>query len=374
MALNIQTFSQLVQTQAAAIQSAASQAIDFATGSIMRALVQANAAICLWLESLIVQVLALTRAATSSGSDLDSWMADFGLTRLAAAYASGTVTFSRYTSTASGFVPVGAQVQTSDKSQTFTVTADPTNSAYSATLNGYTLSAGVSSLGILCQASTAGVSGNAAAGTITVIYGALAGIDYVSNAGSFSGGVNAEADSAFRARFVSYLQTLSKATPAAIQAAIASLQAGAYCSIVEGYNYAGTATPSFFYAVADDGSGDPPGSFISAAQSAVNLVRAAGVSFAVYAPVVVTASVNMTVTTDPSYVHSVVTNSVIAALTSYINSLQLGQTLAFTRLAQIAYDTSPGVLNVSGVTLNGGTSDLTTTPVKCIKALTITVA
>ena len=213
MALNIQTFSQLVQTQAAAIQAAASQAIDFATGSIMRALVQSNAAICLWLESLIVQVLALTRAATSSGSDLDSWMADFGLTRLSAVAATGTVTFSRYTATATGFVPVGAQVQTTDKSQTFTVIADATNSAYSASLNGYTLAAGVSSLGILCQAATAGTGGNAAPLTITVIYGALTGIDYISNAAAFTGGISAESDGAFRARFVTYLQTLTKATP-----------------------------------------------------------------------------------------------------------------------------------------------------------------
>ena len=152
---------------------------------------------------------------------------------------------------------------------------------------------------------------------------------------------------------------------------MSGIQSGAYCVIVEGYNYAGAATSNFFYVVADDGSGAPSSSFIAAAQSAVNLVRAAGMSFAVYSPVVVTAAVSMTITTGSNYTHSTVANQVVAALTSYINSLQLGQTLPYSRLAQIAYDTSPGVTNVTGVTLNSGTSDLAATSAQVIKAGTI---
>ena len=155
---------------------------------------------------------------------------------------------------------------------------------------------------------------------------------------------------------------------------MASLQAGAYCTVVENYTYAGSATSNFFYVVADDGSGLPPSSFIGAAQNAVNLVRAAGMSFAVYSPVVVNASVNMTITTGSSYSHSTIANAVVAALTSYINSQQLGQALPYSRLAQIAYDTSSGVTNVTGVTLNSGTSDLTPTSAQVLKALTITVS
>ena len=84
--LETKDFDTLVEEQAAIVQGSSSRALlDFSIGSILRAIVEAYAAVAMWLQGLILSVLSLTRAATSSGSDLDSWMADFGLTRLAAA-------------------------------------------------------------------------------------------------------------------------------------------------------------------------------------------------------------------------------------------------------------------------------------------------
>ena len=119
MQLQLQTFTALVQNMAASVQSAASQLLDLTVGSTLRAVLEANASIALWMQWLILQVLQTTRAATSSGADLDSWMADLSLIRLPAATASGHVTFSRFTATASAFVPVGALVRTADGAQTF---------------------------------------------------------------------------------------------------------------------------------------------------------------------------------------------------------------------------------------------------------------
>ncbi|MFX8028091.1 baseplate J/gp47 family protein, partial [Acinetobacter baumannii] len=104
--------------------------VDLTVGSVLRAIVEANAAVVVWLEGLLLQVLAITRAATSSGADLDSWVADFGVTRLPAVAATGIVTFSRFTTTQQVLVPVGATVQTADGTQQFTVTIDTTNPAY----------------------------------------------------------------------------------------------------------------------------------------------------------------------------------------------------------------------------------------------------
>jgi uncharacterized phage protein gp47/JayE len=97
-------------------------------------------------------------------------------------------------------------------------------------------------------------------------------------------------------------------------------------------------------------------------------------TFGVFAPVIVNASVVMTITTATGYVHSTVTAQVQAALQSYINTLPLGTSLAYSRLAQVAYDAAPGVVtNVTGVTLNGGTADVVATNQQVVKFTTVTV-
>jgi len=101
-------------------------------------------------------------------------------------------------------------------------------------------------------------------------------------------------------------------------------------------------------------------------------VRPIGSTFGVFAPVVVTANVAMTLTTAAGYVHSSVVALVNAALTAYINALPLGTSLPYSRLALIAYGASPGVSNVTAITLNGGTADLTATSLQAIKCGTLT--
>ena len=67
-ALQTQTFDQLVQIEATAIQaSSGGSLIDFSVGSILLAFAQAVAMVALWLQGLILQLLITTRAATASG-------------------------------------------------------------------------------------------------------------------------------------------------------------------------------------------------------------------------------------------------------------------------------------------------------------------
>jgi hypothetical protein len=57
--LNIKTFATIVRDQATAIQAKATALVDFTTGSILLAVSQSNAAVVLWLQSLVLQVLRL---------------------------------------------------------------------------------------------------------------------------------------------------------------------------------------------------------------------------------------------------------------------------------------------------------------------------
>jgi uncharacterized phage protein gp47/JayE len=326
--LQTQTFDQLVEVQANAVQGASTGSlIDFSVGSILRALAQAFAAVVLWLQAIILQLLTTTRAATSQGADLDTWMADFSVTRLAAVAATGQVTFARFTPTNAATIPVGALIQTADGTVQYAVVADTSLAAWSASAGAYVIPASTTSAIVAVQAVTAGAIGNAAAGAVNTLAQAISGVDTVSNALAFANGADGESDAAFRLRFVEYIGSLAKATPAAVDYAITSLQLNLTDKIVENYDYAGNYKPGTFYTVIDDGSGSPSADTVNAAASAVEAVRACGIQQAAFAVVPVVANVGLTVGIAAGYVGATVRAAVQSAIAAYIASLTQGETL-----------------------------------------------
>ena len=361
MTISVQNFVTLVENQVAAIQGFCATLVNFTTGSILRALVESNAAQGLFLQAQALQVAALTRAATSQGSDLDSFFADFGFTRLAATGSAGQETFTRFTPTLQAQLPVGCVVQSFDGSQQFTVQADTTNASYNADLNAYVVPAGTASVNVLTESNSTGIPTNVSAGTITQIVTSGISFDTVTNASPFEGGANAETDPAFRARFVLYLASLSKGTRAAILYAVNQIQPGLSQYPFENQNYAGTQQFGYFYDVVDDGSGNPPSSLISAAATAIDNTRAFGIAFGVFAPVPETANVSGSLGIASGYARATCVTLASTAVASYIQSLTLGATLSYFRLAQVVLDASPGINDLTGLLLNSGTSDLTVT-------------
>ena len=119
MQLSLQNFSTLVQNMAAAVQGAANSLLDLTVGSVLRAILEANASLALWLQWLIVQVLQVTRLATCTGADCDSFGADFGFVRLPAITAVGAVTFGRFTPNIAAFIPVSTNISTAANTQSF---------------------------------------------------------------------------------------------------------------------------------------------------------------------------------------------------------------------------------------------------------------
>jgi hypothetical protein len=380
MPLQTQSYSTLVQNQVAAIQASSSALLDFEIGSILLALVESNTAnVGLFIQGLLLALLATTRLSTSQGNDVDTFIADYGLKRLAAVAATGTVTFARFTSTQQGIVlanetpSLSTQVQTADGLQIFYVTIDTSNPNYSAPLGGYVLLANTASIDVPVEASVAGAAGNVAVGALNTIVGTIPFVDTVTNASSFTNGVDKESDAAVKIRFVAYIGSLSKATKTAIGFAITSVQQGLIYTLTENEDYNGDTDYGYFYVVVDDGTGTPSGDLLSTVSNAIDAVRGCAIRFGVFAPIVTTANVSMTVTVTSGYVQGTVAGIVEDALTDYINALPLGTTLAYTRLMQVAYDASPGVLDVTSVLLNSGTSDVTANAQHVIKAGTITV-
>lgn len=356
--LNIKSFTELVSEQVTAIQARALKLVDFSIGSILRALAESNAGVAMWIQQLIVKLLVTTRAATCSGEDLDSWMADFSFPRLSAVQAVGQVTFSRFTATAQALILPGTQVTTTDGTQHYTVIEDKTLSAWDPVQSGYVIAAGISSLVVPVKAKRAGAAGNAQPGTVTVISGAILYVDTVTNTVAFMNGKDAEEDDHYRARFVQWIASLSKATGAAIGFAISNIQNGVSYTLTENFAWNGPKQPGYFYAVVDDGTGTPDADFLRRVSAAIDKVRGFTLSFGVFPPVVIQADVILVITTDEMADHDDIIMQVRTAILQYIGSLVLGQLLSYTQLVKVAYSASQLVTNVSSLKLNGGIADM----------------
>lgn len=371
--LTLQNFTTMVEGMAAAVQGSSKKLLNLTVGSVLRAVLEATSSVGLWLQYLILLVLQATRLSTSTGTDVDSFVNDFGVTRLPAVSATGDVTFSRLTTGQAAFIPVGATVMTADQTQSFAVVADTTNPAYTATPNaGFNVGASVASVTVPVEAVTAGSGGNVLPGTIALISAAIPGIDSATNSAAFTNGADGETDAALKIRFQNYLSTLSKATLGAVEEAIESVQSNITYAIATNQLADGAYMPGTFVVVVDDGSGDTPAETITAVANAVDPVRALGTTAIVQAATLIPANISLTITVS-SGAKSVAQTAVGTAISSYVSALPVGATLSYLRLAQVAYDASEVVSGVSDLLLNGAMADLTPTTFQVVRATSVAV-
>jgi uncharacterized phage protein gp47/JayE len=369
--ISTKSFDQLVFDQAAAIQAKLPSVPDMSVGTVLRALVESNAATGIWLESLILQVFAMTRASTSAGADLDSWVADFDLDppRIPGTKSVGVANFSRTSAIFPASIPAGATVDTTDSSRSFVVVKDSSNANWDATSNAYILPISTLVLNIPVQAIAFGSAGNIKAQTLTRLTVALPYIDFVTNYAAFTGGSDQETDDQLRERFVGYIASLARGTMGAIGYAVSQVPGVSSYSIKENEDYAtGASRLGHFYVIADDGTGTPSDALIDAVEEAVDEYRSAGVTFSVHKPIVVGVYTVGGLTINPSYITSDVIKLVSNAVQSYINSLGAGATLYISRVYQVIYDASDGVLNVPVLTFNGASDDILATSKQVLRA------
>ncbi len=369
MILTLLSKTALVQQFAAAVVASAPSGAQVSTtpGSLLLAYGDANAGLALWNQKQSVDTLQASRlslaVAAGFDADVDSWVADFPTFggRLPAVAAVGQVAFARYTTTAAGFVPVGAVVKTTDGTQSFVVLPDATNAAYSTTAGatpGYVIAAGASGVTATVQALNAGVQGNVGAATITLPASALPNVDTVTNAVAFTGGVDAETNQAVQARFQNFMATRSLATADAVSFAISSLQQGLTFSLLANVDTSGAYRPGHFVVVVDDGSGNPPPAVISAVYAAVLAVVGFTITFDVIGPAITVANLSALITTAAGSDHAGILAAITNAWEAYIGALGVGAALSCGRLFALAFSADPAVTDVQQLTLNGGVVDL----------------
>lgn len=367
MDLPLRTHSDMVQAAAASAQAACPDLTDFSENSPLLALLQGVGHLGQFLQYLDLLVLARSRLSTSTGADVDSFVEDFFMERLAGNPSSGNVTLSRFTTTFTRFIRPGWQVRTTDGSVTFTIAADETHSAWNASIGEYQMLPGVASISVPVVCDTAGALGNVQAGTITLLAGNYFGIDAVTNAAKFSNGYDAEPDDRVKARFAEYMPTRSKATEPAIRYEVSRVQQGLSYNVRGNTDTSGAFRPGFFTVVVDDGTGAPSADLLSRVSNAVESVRGFTIDWAVVAPAVLTANVAVAFDAAPGFVKNQVSPEVSDAIDAYFAGLGVGDRLSIFRLAQVIQDEVPGVGRISSLLVNNASADVGGGPAQVVR-------
>lgn len=355
--LPVKTFNQEVTEMSNALVAGTSGITNLRPGSVALALLQSVAAGFIGIEQLVIHVANITRLATSTGGDVDTYVADYGLTRNPALAATTTVNLIRNLSGTAITIPVGGVVQTLVGGIQFQLIADVTQPAYNATLNAYVMTSIQTSIAATVQALVPGSAGNVLAGTITQLVSGIVGIDSVTNPSNVTNGQPQESDNALKLRFSQFISSLSKGTASAIGAAISGVQAGLTYQLGDELTPTLTALAGWFTAWVDDGSGSIPGGTLASITNAVAAVKAIGIGFSVLAPTNVTCNVVAIVTPQTGFTLGQAETAATNAITAYINTRGVGVVVNYVAL-EAAIAACPSVLTYSGVTINGGTSNI----------------
>jgi uncharacterized phage protein gp47/JayE len=350
----------MVSSAAAAAQAACSALLDLSVGSPARALLQATSALWSVAQNDVYLLLLASRLATCTGTDVDTFVGDYGLVRDPAVAASGIVTVTRFAPIGSTTVLVGDTYRTGDGALVFAVYADTTNAYWSATqgtAGGYVLPAGTAAITVPVKCTTTGSAANVIAGAISLLGSSTSAIDVCTNLAAFTGGQDGESDQALKLRFVGYIGSLTKSTLLAVLTAAESVQAGLACVIQENTDEQGATEYGHFVIYVDDGSGHPPATLLTAIYKAVDAVRPICSTFSVQPPVVTGLIVTFLVTVSSGN-KAALFSAISTAVAKYVDALPPGGIFSITKMAATIYGVDPSISNVSDIVANGGAVDI----------------
>lgn len=289
-------------------------------------------------------------AQTTYGQYLDYRAGEHGLMRKVATRASGSVTITGSNGTV---VAVGSLFATGAGVQ-FETLADVTIGE-------------AGSIAADIRAVEAGARGNVPVGAITEIPVSIAGITAVTNANPTTGGTDQETDAALLERLLDKVRTPATSGNIAQYRAWAKEVPGVGDAYVDP-RWAGPDTIRLFII---DGNRQPASTqLVADVQEYIDPLKGSGsgacpVDHFVTVVPAVTKQINITVTITKDSGHTLqqIQEAFEAVVTDYLKSIAFkdDSTVRYTRINNELYDT-PGVVDYSVLTVNGGTGSISTSP------------
>lgn len=371
MTLDIKSHDQIVSDLVAGWAAQLGLVPILVPGDPALAYFESEASQVTYQQYLLEAANKFARATTAEGADLDSFMEQFGFIRLPAVAATGTATIKLAQAKATAVtIPVNTVLQTLDSNPIqYKVIADTSKSGWNANINGYVIPIGQLSVDASVQAVLAGSSSNLTADRLVQIVSPGTGADSSTNSQTINSGKDAETDVDFRARFVLWINSRSRATKDAILSAVQGVQQGLNIQLYENIDSLGAVRNGYFVVVIDDGSGAPSQTLKDKVRDAVEPIRGFTIQFIVIGPTKVDATIAMNVKILSGYVQNDVLAAVKNAVMSHVNALKIGESLRIYKLIQVAINAHAGVETVqpNSVLVNSAEADLTATQFQVIR-------
>lgn len=264
---------------------------------------------------------------TATGEWLDRHGEQFGLERKPAAHAEGTLTFSRY-------LPLSFDVTIPEGTVCAVPGEDPIEFE---TTEDVTLSEGELSVDAPARAVVSGRSGNAAAGSINTMPVPPSGMNYVTNKAAFTGGKDAETDTAYRARLLAlYKEHSSGANTAYYKNTALEVEGVGAATAVAQINGAGTVG---VYVWGENAA--PTASILKAVRERFEDRRELGVQVSVQAAQAKKMTVGVRVKLDNGADFAAATESIKTAVGEFFAKLSIGSEVYLTQLERAVLNAAP---------------------------------
>ncbi len=322
VASNIKTFDILVQDQVNYTQANTDKITDFNEGSVI---ITKYGAVATVLEDYYIRSFRRWKTIVRTAI-----FESFGFEKKDAAKSTGAVQFAA-NSPVSGDQPIdiGTIIQTADNVQFVTLES-------AVILDGQTTSALTS-----VEAVLPGEEGNVKAGTVIVFVVIIDGVDTVTNPTNISGGISEESDADLAARFQTFIKGLPRTTLEGVKAGALEVNGVKFANSVQ------TAACEITVYI-DDGTGSPPQSLIDdTLDFLLQNNKPAGVDILVQSAQVIPTTIAVTATFEPFTVDVPgEIEKVRNAIANYVNTLDIGGSVIFLRMAELALSSTPTLLNL----------------------------
>ena len=278
------------------------------------------------IESLYLYsdwALAQSFPQTAQGEYLDLHGAMRGVARKAAEKASGTVRFSVNEARADAVdIPAGTVLMTTGLTRFVTKA-------------GAAIAAGSLSADVPAEAERAGASGNAAAGTVTLMAAIPPGVSACTNPEAFTGGADAETDEDYRARVLASFSYLPNGANSAFYETRALSHAGVAAAAVTP-RVGGIGTVGVTIA---SNSGVPDAALLEEVRADLAAAREIAVDVTVSAPSTVTVALRATLKPAAGVSFEAAKAAAEAAVRGYFTGARLGKPVYRAVLGELIYGT-----------------------------------
>lgn len=219
------------------------------------------------------------------------------------------------------------------------------------------------------EAEEEGLDGNAATGTITVLTDAPATLTSVTNKAAFSGGSEPEDTEEYRSRLLKHLQNPESGSATDIKSWAEEVDGVETATVFNNDNLGAAQNGHVTVRISGPGGSIPPAPVVAATLAALQEQVPAIITVHVTTFTAVSTAVTVDVTTSGTYTLGDVTPSVQNAITAYINSLAVGETLMRSGIVDAVF----GLPGIADVTVTTPATNLTTAATEKRTPGTITV-